>query len=128
MANETYLKIVFEELLVNSIKFSLPNTNINIFSSFQEGFIIYSIINTVDDVVGNISKEQEQLILRPFLRLMPYAEEFYDIERFGMGLGLSVVNQIIKLHNGVFSINNVIEHLNEKPKKCVITKVALPVC
>jgi CheY-like chemotaxis protein len=127
LANETFLRTIFEELIVNAIKFSLPNTKISIFSSFLDGFVIYSIINVVDETLGNITTEQEQLILRPFLRLMPYVEEFYDIEKFGMGLGLSVVNQITKLHNGVFSIKNVTEHLDEKPKKCVISKVALPV-
>lgn len=127
MVNTEYMSIAFEEILINAMKFSLKHTTINVITGFRDGFFVLTCINPVDDKMGTITEEQEKLLLKPFLRLMPPVEDFYEVEKFGMGLGLSVVNQVIKLHNGTFSIGNIKEYISESSKKCVISEVGIPV-
>lgn len=126
-SNLEYLKIAFEELLVNAMKFTTREAHISVITGFKDGFFSISVINPVDEKVGSISQEQESLILKPFLRLLPPVELFYDIEKYAMGLGLSIVHQIVLMHSGELSVRNIVQHLGDKPQKSVIADVTLPI-
>jgi len=88
-ANETIIKVLFINLIDNACKFS-PNksVNIQIVPKNDKTHIIFT-----DNGIG-IPKDEIENITRPFFR----ASNSQDIK--GHGLGLSIVNQIIKTYDG----------------------------
>ena len=101
-----YLRIAFEELLINALKFSQADSTINVFTKFESGFFKIIFANEVNNQTGTISQTQEKLIFKPFVRLLPPVEMFYNIEKYAMGLGLPVVKKIIQMHSGNISVRN----------------------
>nr|WP_222128381.1 sensor histidine kinase [Paenibacillus terrae] len=106
---------VFENLIVNAQKYSLPGTRIYIYLDESDDLVLFKIQSTA---AYEIDFAAEELFER-FKR----ADESRQTE--GSGLGLAIVKSIVELHGGQISIEihgdqfNVILHL---PKQRLIYK------
>lgn len=95
------LNTILTELISNAIKFSPPERiDINIFVRANPYF--FELV--VKDKGRGIPQEEIENILEPFYQ---YNRKFY--EQQGGGLGLTIVNKIIKIFNGKLEIESELE-------------------
>jgi K+-sensing histidine kinase KdpD len=88
---------ILEELLDNALKFSEPDTPINI-----QGDIVDQCYRlTISDKGRGITPDQTQKIGA----YMQFDRWFY--EQQGMGLGLAIVDRLVKIYEGKFSIESI---------------------
>jgi CheY-like chemotaxis protein len=126
--NMENLRLMVEELMINAYKYSVRGSTINVFTHISEGYYWFSLKNDVPEKpYGGIPKEYEKLVLEPFFRLLPPDESAAGIEKFGFGLGLSVVDNITRKHNGIFMIHDVKDMTGKDVKSCVLAEILLPV-
>ncbi|BDA78036.1 histidine kinase [Leptospira kobayashii] len=96
-----YLRKAFEELLLNALKFSIPNARIYINLSKSPKSMKIDFLNPPNlDQYGNygIPESCESLIFEPFFRMSKLVYERYPTLDFG--LGLTYVDKVIRKHNG----------------------------
>lgn len=120
--------LILEELIVNAYKYSPKNGHISIFSHISGTYFCISVKNdVVDDIYGGISTQNEKLVLEPFFRIHPPVEDVLEVEKFSLGLGLTVVDFIINKLSGMFFIHNVIDHTGSLGVNCVLAEIFLPI-
>ena len=90
------LKIVFDNLVDNSAKYSVNDSRINIKLACNPGKVL---IDFADKGIGIPPKERKK-IFRKFYRIMN--KDIPNVK--GTGLGLYQVKQIIKLHGGKINL------------------------
>ncbi len=88
--NEVFLDKMVTEIMDNAIKFSLPNSPINVNTFIDENYYVLSILN----YGTGLSKEEVDAI-QPFLQF-----DRSHNEQQGSGLGLSIVYKIINIFGG----------------------------
>ena len=126
--NMEKLALMAEEIMINAYKYSVAGSTINIFTHISEGYFWLSFKNDIpEDPYGGVPRQYEKLVVEPFFRLLPPDESAAKIEKFGFGLGLTVVDNIIRKHNGVFLIHDAKDHTGKSVKSCVIAEALLPV-
>ena len=103
VAGKDALKIVFDNLTDNAVKYSIEPVKINVNISCHNSKFI---IDFRDNGIG-ISAEERKKIFRKFYRI--YDKEIPNVK--GTGLGLYWVKEIISAHGGTISI---IENENGK--------------
>ncbi|MBI2270035.1 MAG: HAMP domain-containing histidine kinase [Bacteroidetes bacterium] len=87
-----YMESVFVNLIDNSIKYSGNKPDIEIQSIEQDGMAVV----TIKDKGIGISKENQKKVFRKFFRVE--GTDTHNIK--GHGLGLTLVKEIVQLHNG----------------------------
>ncbi len=106
IASPENLKLVFDELLTNAIKYSEDGDTIYILFSHDKSDLGIRILNPAyknsDGTVG-ITESNAHKIFEPFFRLTNVVDDRFMQETFRFGLGLTVVNKIIDLHKGSIS-------------------------
>ncbi|TGM95201.1 response regulator [Leptospira dzoumogneensis] len=123
-----WVGIVFDELILNAMKYSKKSTFIDVYFGKIDGYFCIAIKNVVTSAQNLVDEEnKEVLVTRPFFRLLPPVEEFSELERFGMGLGLTAVDMIVNKHRGIFNIHNVSDHTSAVVEPCVMSEVFFPV-
>lgn len=123
-----WIGIVFDELVLNAMKYSKKSTFIDVYFGKIDGYFCLSVKNVVISAQDLVDEEnKEVLVTRPFYRLLPPVEEFPELERFGMGLGLTAVDMIVNKHRGIFNIHNVSDHTSEEIEPCVMAEAFFPV-
>ncbi|MBH8577243.1 response regulator [Nostocaceae cyanobacterium CENA369] len=106
---EEKLSSIIEELIDNAFKFSLPSSEVRVICSVNNNkFRLYIIDNGKGMTVQEIEK------IGAFFQ---FNRKSY--EQQGSGLGLSIVQHIVKLYNGKFTINSI-------PGRQTIVKIVLP--
>jgi len=106
--NLNFLGKAIRELLLNAMKFSLKGSDIYIFTSCTHDRFYVSIMNEPEkNITGHskIDKEYEKLIFEPFFRLVKNVYEEYETLDFG--LGLSLVEKIVRKNYGRVTLSNV---------------------
>ncbi len=126
--NMGILSPIIEELIINAYKYTVPGSTINMFAYIKEGYLWLSTMNEIrEKPYGGIPKKYEKLVVEPFFRLQPTEESIEEIEKFGLGLGLTVIDNITRKHGGMFLIHDVKNYIDEKAKSSVIAEIMLPV-
>ena len=119
--------LAIEEILINAYKYSTNKSQINIFANVSKGYFCISVKNEVPkEPYGGIPQDMEKLVIEPFFRLHPPVEDVISIEKFGLGLGLTVVDYLVRKHNGLFFIHNAIDHTGNRVSNCVLSEIFLP--
>ncbi len=122
------LYLIIEEVVINAYKYSVPGSTINIFSFIREGYLWLCIMNEVSEKpYGGIPQKYEKLVLEPFFRIAPPDESISKVEKFGLGLGLTVVDNITRKHGGLFLIQDVKSHIDNQTRSGVLAQIMLPV-
>ena len=126
----TFMK-AFEEMIINSLKFSPPASNVMvIFLKQKENFSI-SVIN---DIIVNerghkgIPMGHENLVFEPFYRLTKTISDMYNTLDYG--LGLTLVQKIVTKYSGKVSIGNITDYsdIKEGPKLRVECSMSFNTC
>ncbi len=94
MADPNRIKQVFVNILDNAFKYSEQGGRVNVEATVDDGKLT---INFADNGCG-IAEEDLPNIKKKFYKA--------NIQVRGSGIGLAVVDEIVKLHNGVFEINS----------------------
>ncbi len=95
--SERYLSIIMLELVDNALKFSPPETTIKV-----NGQVVGEMLNlSVHDSGRGMTEEQ----IAKIGAFMQFERKSY--EQQGIGLGLKVVNKIVELAGGEFSITSI---------------------
>ncbi len=124
--NQPVLEMAVEELLINACKYSKSGGHIEIFSQRVDDYFCLSVKNDIEDDDAGIPPDKEQMVIEPFFRLHPPVLNL-ALERFGLGLGLTVVNHIILKHHGMLAIGNVTDYSHSQPGRCVLAQIFLPI-
>ncbi len=126
MINIDKVLLAVEELLINAYKYCTAKSAINIFTRISEGYFWISVKNDVTEK-ERIPEQCEKLVIEPFYRILPPDESVAGIERFGMGLGLSVVDNVARKHQGSFFIKSYKDLTAKDDKDCVIADILIPI-
>ncbi len=89
------LKEVISNLLVNSVKYTPPDGNIEIKSRIEDNFIVISV---KDNGIGLTEDEKLQLFTQ-FGKIERYGQG-WNVLSEGSGMGLYISKELIKLHGG----------------------------
>lgn len=96
-ADSDSLGRIFNELLINCLKYSAKNSVINVYISVSAGYLNINLKNEFDpQSVPGIPKNKELLVKQPFYRLAGFVEENLEEEEYFTGLGLTIVDFVIK--------------------------------
>ena len=118
--NESYIKKLINELIINAMKYSENNTNILIIVDYIDDNLVFSVINNTDSSIDDgIPMEYENIIFEPFFRKIKYVQEGYSTMDYG--LGLTFVERIVKKHSGKVLIHNIKDYSDYS--KSSVTKV-----
>lgn len=88
-------------LISNSIKFTKEKGNILVFIEMEEGYVV---IKVKDDGIG-IPKEDRENVFKVFVQ----ADKSLNRAKEGSGIGLSLVKEIVKSHDGTVECADVDE-------------------
>lgn len=129
-AHEESLRMIFSELLINAMKYSMDRANIYVLFAEKEGHVVIKILNPVRNegthsrVVQGID---ETLVFEPFYRLDSVVDERYSREEFSFGLGLTIVRRVMDQHRAGVFIYTVANHLNTAAEQdnCVTLRFPL---
>ncbi len=94
MADPNRIKQVFVNILDNAFKYSEQGGLVNVVAIVDDGTLV---IHFADNGCG-IAEEDLPNIKKKFYKA--------NLQVRGSGIGLAVVDEIVKLHNGVFEINS----------------------
>lgn len=109
--DEILLKTVFSNLIENAIKYSPYHTTITLSLTTTPQFAHFCL----EDEGNGLEEEKINLIFERFYR----ADDSRSKQIKGFGLGLSIVQQIVDVHDGKISVKN------RKPKGLTV-EVSLP--
>lgn len=120
--------LVIEELVLNAYKYSENNSDIDISTDSKNGYFTIIIKNTIKyDSYARDMESMNGLISEPFFRIHPPVESVSAIEKFGMGLGITMVESIINKQNGFFFIQNKKDSRDGIDSDFVIVAIYLPI-
>ncbi len=116
MINEEYCRAMFKELLFNALKFSDANSKVYVLFETNNDSFNVSFLNTPEQNSTEnqgINNEFQSLIFEPFFRISRGVHEQYETLDFG--LGLTLVDKIVRNHKAKIRINNLknfLENMN----------------
>lgn len=130
--HKKYFEKVISELLFNAFKFSKLESKIYILIELKQNKLFVSIINSPEadgSGVYGILPEYSNIIFEPFFRISKLV--FESIPTLDFGLGLTVVDKIVRKHQGQIKAFNLISYFDleesEKLDTLVNFEMELPV-
>ncbi len=100
--NKNKMAIVFNELFINSMKYSQQNDKIYVMFFMKDAFFELKILNPAyasDHGIIGIKGNDEKNVFEPFYRMSAMMDDvFTPFEDFSYGLGLPVIKKILSLH------------------------------
>jgi signal transduction histidine kinase len=123
--NREYFYKALYEVLVNALKFSRPKSVIVSLMSVSDKNVNISIINDPEKSEGTVGipAELEKVVFEPFFRLSKNVFEKYNTLDFG--LGLTLIEKIMKKHNGEVIAHNIIDHSETQRDPQIKVNVAM---
>lgn len=98
LGDKDQIKRVLLNLLHNATKFSFPDTQINIKTSIYGGKAHITVSNTSE----MISETELKGLFNRFYK----TDKSREVDRTGAGLGLSLVKNILRMHNQGITVKN----------------------
>lgn len=100
MANHNQMRELFNNLIVNAIKYNKPNGRVNIVITKERNDAIF----IVEDTGVGIPEESRQRVFERFYRV----DKGRSKKMGGTGLGLSIVKHIVNYYNGTIELESTI--------------------
>lgn len=124
-----FFRMMVREILTNCLKYSPDQSDIYIYTASHDGYTILLFMNSVLKYTRGISgipQEIEYEIFQPFYRVNHnFDERFYD-EEIGLGLGLTIVRELLEKMEGKIYLYEAIDYVtSEEPEKKVITEIII---
>ncbi len=124
------LKSALNEVLINALKFSKESTKVMLITHLNEENVSISVFNEpFIDEEGHegVPTEYEDLVFEPFFRITKKVNEAY--KTLEVGLGLTLVEKIIKKHKGKIKISNIKDYsdITRDPVTKVHLMISLPI-
>ncbi|MCB1193900.1 MAG: response regulator [Leptospiraceae bacterium] len=120
--NKEYMKTALKELFLNAFKYSNRNSEIVVMTEIVENTIFISILNNPEI---EIPEECSQLIFEPFYRISKFVYDSYPT--YDIGLGLTLVDKIVRHHSGRITMFNVKSYLQESSNRLNNFQIELPI-
>ncbi|PJZ68128.1 hypothetical protein CH373_17935 [Leptospira perolatii] len=125
-----FAKFSIKELLVNALKFSPVDSSIHLFFSATEDSLYLDVMNHIDVLPNGISgipEEYKSRIFEPFFKLTHnYDERFHSVD-FGLGIGLSVVQNLSEQVGCTVTVGEITDHTSENLKKKISARIQFPI-
>ena len=103
-----YLREVILELFINACQYSLRESEIILNAHYDRDFLYVSLRNEVMDGLTGVPAQHQKMVTEPFYRMQQEVhEDFGDVEVYGIGLGLAMVEYVVRKHNGLYFIQNI---------------------
>lgn len=122
------LRSVVDELLLNALRFSAPQSSVLALLKKERDALVISIMNEPRAQNGRtpgVPPEYESLIFEPFFRMERTVDERYGALDYG--LGLTRAQKIVERHGGTLTLYNVMDHLSPQgPGLRVNAELRLP--
>ena len=118
---------VIEELVINAGKYGREHSVIEVFGSYVKGYFCISVKNELKDEKGGIPDALIEQLMKPFFRYHPPVEDIVEVEKYGLGLGLTAVSYIMNKHHGMFIFSNVKDHSGDNVVPCTLTQIYIPI-
>ncbi len=99
LADSRALGSVLDNLLANAVKYSVGKCNVHLSASVLAG---KELLLTVRDCGRGIAAKEQKRIFEPFYR----TSEVIDAQIHGNGLGLAIVQHIVKQHGGYVTLES----------------------
>lgn len=125
--NDGYLNLLFEEIILNALKYSAPSTSVMVLADIDSGDFKISVINIPrKENKDGVPMEYEQYVFEPFVRIDKYIQDQY--KSLDYGLGLTLVEKIVEKHNGKVYLHNITDYSDFEKSGVmkVICSVILP--
>ena len=112
LINPDCIQKAIKELLFNALKFSIPESKIYIIMEVKPKALFISVLNTPikDEAAYGISPAYSHIIFEPFFRISKLV--FESIPTLDFGLGLTMVDKIIRKHGGKIKAGNLLSYLD----------------
>lgn len=129
--NSSYIQKAMKELLFNALKFSIPESKVYIIMEIKPKALYISVFNTPirDEETYGISPAYSNIIFEPFFRISKLV--FESIPTLDFGLGLTMVDKIIRKHRGKIKAGNLLSYLDTdssgNPGTLVNFEIELPI-
>jgi len=110
--NPDCIQKALKELLFNALKFSIPESKIYIIMEVKPKALFISVLNTPvkDEAAYGILPAYSHIIFEPFFRISKLV--FESIPTLDFGLGLTMVDKIIRKHGGKIKAGNLLSYLD----------------
>ena len=128
--NRAVLEIALRELLINAMKYSPENSGIDIIRYKSGESYTLAVLNDILPMAGGICgipDELENQIFEPFYRLNNMFDERFQTGRCGMGLGLTMVQNLLNQIGARLFIHEANDFLNHNGTKRIVAEIILPV-
>ncbi|MDY6934977.1 MAG: response regulator [Spirochaetota bacterium] len=127
--NMEYFRKAINEIIINALKYSRPNSAVTIIFDCINKELNISVVNDpIPDDEGRVGIPlgYENIIFEPFFRMTKTVQEEYTTLDYG--LGLTLVDKIINKHNGKISATNIVDHsiISNKPTNKVTFNISIP--
>lgn len=129
--NWEFMRRAMRELILNALKFSDSGTEVTILIENRFTHILVTVLNapntTDGQTVKGIPAEFRKMIFEPFFRLTRVLREEYPTLEFG--LGLTLVEKIIHMHNGKLRCTSVENYAQDEgtAPELVAFEIELPI-
>ncbi len=125
--DRSMVSLIVEETILNACKYSGKGP-VTVHLTGASGYVcIHTRSPAPKNEKYQIKKNVERLVLEPFFRLASSVEGYSDLEKFPIGLGLSMVNFIAQKSGGFFSISTVLDHTENPPALCTSAQIFFPI-
>lgn len=129
VTNMEFLDFALRELLINALKFSPPNSKINILVYTKNNYFCIGVLNEIEQYEGGISGVPEKFssqIFEPFSRLNHnYDERFFAVD-FGLGIGLHLAHHLATQTGASLEIKEVVDYSEEVETKKISAEISMP--
>lgn len=132
LSNKKVLRMALTEIMINAFQFSPENTFVHLSKYKTENSYSIILLNDIlpmEGAVSGVPEEYEQEIFEPFVKLNNIYDERYQDRSFGLGVGLSVIQNALIQTGGQIYLHEVQDHSNAKDftKRRVLTEINLPI-
>ncbi len=126
--NEKYICSAVDELIKNAFKFSKAETTVSVIMRESGNRLTISVLNIpikTESGIEGVPHEYQNVVFEPFFRLVKSV--FEDYGTLDYGLGLTLVDKIVRKHNGRVEIGNITDHsqIAKSPVQKVMVQIIL---